>query len=535
MGDHRDVSTTMTPRAQDSAGYSIDSHKWWVLGVIVMGSFMSILDSTVVNIALPKLMSVFSTDVHGAQWVLTSYLLALAIVIPLTGYMDETYGGKRVYIITLTLFTAASALCGWAWSLNVLIVFRILQGLGGGLIQPLGMSLLLREFRPEERGTALGFYGIPIMLAPAIGPTVGGYLIQFVDWRFIFYINVPIGIIAVVAASRILHESPLRDNQKLDVWGIGLVALGSATLLLGIDNGPTDGWGSTWVVAYLTTGVICLVAFVVIELSVQQPLLELRLFRSTSFSMAIFVTLIIQVGLFGATFLLPVFLQNLRGLGAMETGLLLIPQALIVALVMPISGRVFDRFGPRFVLIPGVALLAYATYRFGTLSLSTTNLQIIVNLMFRGLGMGLAMMPATTAAMNAVPRQLLPRATALANALQRIAGSFGTAIMSTVLTSRTNYQFAMYAQTVTPTNPAVQVALHQAHAYLMRDFVPAPLANSLSLLLLYQAVSLQAAVQAFDDTFIFAAAVCVPAIIAAAFVSNAGGRRRGSGHAVSSE
>jgi len=514
------MSATATPRVRDAAGYGTDSHKWWVLGVIVIGSFMSILDSTVVNIALPKLMSVFSTDVHGAQWVLTSYLLALAIVIPLTGYVDETFGGKRVYMITLALFTTASFLCGFAWSLNVLIFFRVLQGLGGGLIQPLGMSLLLREFRPDERGTALGFYGIPIMLAPAIGPTVGGYLVQFVDWRFIFYINVPIGIFAVIAASRILHEAPLRRNQKLDVWGIALASVGSAALLLGIDNGPTDGWGSTWVVLQVIVGVVCLVTFVVVELATKQPLLELRLFKTVNFSTAIFVTLIVQIGLFGATFLLPVFLQNLRGLGAMETGMLLIPQAITVALIMPISGRIFDRFGPSVVLVPGIALLTYATYLFASLSLDTSNLQIVEVLMLRGVGMGLAMMPATTAAMNAAPRHLIPRATALANALQRIAGSFGTAIMSTVLTTRQNFQFAALSQTVTPYSPGVQATMARVHVLMSLNHVTDAVAQQMSLDLLYQSVALSAAVRAFDDTFYFAALICVPAIAAALLVRN---------------
>ena len=529
------MSAATTERRRDAAGYAADNHKWWVLGVIVIGSFMSILDSTVVNIALPKLMAVYSTDVHGAQWVLTSYLLALAIVIPLTGFVDETFGGKRVYMITLTLFTAASALCGLSWSLGILIFFRVLQGLGGGLIQPLGMSLLLREFRPEERGTALGFYGIPIMLAPAFGPTVGGYLVEYVDWRFIFYINVPIGILAVVAASRILHEAPLRRNQKLDLWGIALVGLGSAALLLGIDNGPADGWGSTTVIAELIVGVLCLAAFVVVELVVEQPLLELRLFRTANFSTAIFVTLVVQVGLFGATFLLPVFLQNLRGLGAMETGMLLIPQAFTVALVMPISGRIFDRFGPTVVLVPGAVLLTYATYLFANLSLETTNVKIIEVLMIRGVGMGLAMMPATTAAMNAVPRNLIPRATALANALQRIAVSFGTAIMATVLTTRQTYQFAVLSQTITSFSPGVQTAMAHARAMLAAHHLPEAAAHQVGSLLLYQVVATSAAVRAFDDTFYFAAVVCIPAILAAFLVRNTKTSRGGGRPMVAAE
>ena len=522
------MSTTTLP-ARDAAGYSADSHRWWVLGVIVIGSFMSILDATVVNIALPKLISVFSTDVHGAQWVLTGYLLALAMVIPLTGFADETLGGKRVYIVTIALFTVASALCGIAWSLNVLIFFRILQGLGGGLIQPLGMSLLLREFRPEERGTALGFFGIPVMLAPAVGPILGGYLVQYVDWRFIFYINVPVGIIAVIAASRILHEGVIHHNQKLDAWGIALAGFGSAALLFGIDNGPTDGWGSTWVVLELLAGAFALIAFVFVELNTKQPLLELRLFKTVNFSTAVFVTLIVQVGLFGAMFLLPVFLENLQGLGAMETGLLWLPQSLVVAMVMPLSGRIFDRFGPTVVLVPGIALLVVATWLFSHLTLGTSTLTVVGILVVRGAGMGLAMMPATTAAMNAVPRHLIPRASALTSAVQRIAGSFGAAIMATELTARQNFQFAAISQTVTPFSPGVEMVMARARALMALHDMPVAAVRQLSILILYQKVEITASVRAFDDTFLFAAVVCIPAVLAAFLVRNTttrgGGRR----------
>ena len=495
-----------------------DTHKWWVLGIVVLGTFMSILDSTVVNIALPKLISVFSTDVHGAQWVLTAYLLALAIVIPLTGYLQETYGGKRIYMITVALFTIASALCGFAWSLNVMIFFRVLQGLGGGLIMPLGMSLLLREFRPEERGTALGIFGIPVMLGPAIGPTLGGYLVQYVDWRFIFFINIPIGIFAVFAASRVLRETPRQNTGKLDVWGVALVALGSGSLLLGIGNGPAEGWNSPAVVGEIVIGLAALIAFVVVELRTKQPLLELRLFQSYNFSLSVFVTLIVQVALFGAIFLLPLFLQTLRGMGAMETGMLLIPQALTVAVVMPIAGRIYDRFGARVLLITGMTLLAYSTYRFHTLSLTTSNQEIIGNLILRGLGMGLAMMPAMTSSMNAVPRQLIPRATALTNALQRIAGSFGTAIMATVLTTRQTFQFAVAAQTVTATSPGVQLTLAQAHLLPGLQHLSAAATQQLGVRLLTGQVASLAAVHAIDDTFFVAALFCIPAIAVSFFI-----------------
>jgi EmrB/QacA subfamily drug resistance transporter len=358
------------------------------------------------------------------------------------------------------------------------------------------------------------------MMGPAIGPTLGGYLVQYVDWRFIFYINVPIGIIAVFAASRVLRDTARSARQKLDIWGVALVGIGSASLLLGIDNGPADGWGSASVLTEIALGLILLAAFIYVELTIEQPLLELRLFRSFTFSAAVFVTLVVQVGLFGAVFLLPLFLQNLRGMGAMETGMMLIPQALTVAAIMPLSGRIYDRFGPRLVLIPGMALLAYSTYRFHTLDIGTSNLEIIGTLMLRGVGMGLGMMPATTTAMNAVPRHQIPRATALTNALQRISGSFGTAIMATVLTTRQTYQFAVASQTVTPLSPGVQAVL--AHARMMPEFqnLPASAIQQLSFYMIYGTLQQVAAVRAIDDTFYVAALICVPAIFAALVMRN---------------
>jgi DHA2 family multidrug resistance protein len=366
----------------------------------------------------------------------------------------------------------------------------------------------------------MGVFGIPLMMGPAIGPTLGGYLVQYVDWRFIFYINVPIGIAAVIAASRVLRETSISSRQKLDVVGVALVAIGSASLLLGVDNGPTDGWGSTTVLGEMALGLACLVAFIVVELTVTQPLLELRLFKSFTFTTAVSVTLVVQVGLFGAIFLLPLFLQNLRGMGAMETGMMLIPQALTVAAVMPISGRIYDRFGPRVVLIPGMSLLAYSTYQFHNLDLGTSNLTIMSWMVLRGIGMGLGMMPATTASMNAVPRHLIPRATALTNALQRIAGSFGTAIMATVLTTRQGYQFAMASQTVTVTSPGFQMVMGKARAFASVEHLSTAVMQKLSFAMIYGQVAQLAAVRAIDDTFFVASVICIPAILAAILVRN---------------
>ncbi len=500
---------------------SSSTTKWLVLGVAVMGTFMSVLDATVVNIALPKLMAVFSADVHLAEWVLTGYLLALASTIPVTGFLTDRYGSKRMYMVTVWLFTIGSALCAAAWNIETLIIFRILQGLGGGMIQPLAMSIVLRAFTPRERGMAMSVFGIPVMLAPVLGPTLGGYLIEHVDWRTVFTINIPVGILAIAAAKLVLKETPLQRGQRLDVIGLLLVSLGTAILLLGIANAPVDGWGDPYVVVEIALGLVMLLAFIVVELQISEPLLDLRLFGSLSFSTAISVTLVLQVCVFGGMFLLPLFLQNLRGMGPTETGMMLVPQALSVAATMPLAGWLFARVGPAMLITPGMIAVAFATYKLGTLSMDMSDSSIMLLLALRGAGMGLTFMPATTAAMNSVALQKMARATGMTNALQRICASFGTAVMATLLQTRQDFHYAMLSQLVTPNSRPVMQLMGRMKTAAEQHAMTALQAKHLGLAALFRYVQQTATILSFQDAFLITSAICVPGIIAALFVRDA--------------
>ncbi len=494
------------------------AHKWLTLCVMVMGTFMTYLDATVMNITIPKLMAVFSADVHQAQWVLTSYLLALATVIPATGYLADRFGNKRMYIVTLTLFTVGSFFCGASWSIGSLIAFRILQGLGGGMIQPLGMAILYRTFDPTERGRAMGWYGIATMAGPALGPTFGGYLVEYVSWRLIFYINLPVGMAAILAATALLQETPRKEGLKLDLLGLVLASAGSSLTLLGFVNGPVDGWTDTYVTLELAAGLALLGIFVIVELTTDQPLLELRLFKNVYFTNAMFVGMMLALSLFGSTFLVPLFLENERGLGPLEAGLILLPQSLAMAFTLPLSGRLFDRLGPRPVILPGMFLLLAATYSLVGLSLETTNRAITAALIVRGIGMGLVWMPATTAAMNSVPLNLIPRATSLADAMQRISSSFGTALMVSVLQLRHEYHYARLAQNVTASSLPVRQLLDQVKLAALQHGLGTAQATKTAMATLAAQVHQQATILSFDDAFFLVTVLGLPGLLAAAFI-----------------
>ncbi len=442
------------------------------LVAIILGTFMAILDNTVVNVALPTLERVFKTDLHVMQWVITAYMLAQAAVIPLSGWLSDRFGAKTIYIVSLVLFTLGSMLCAIAQSGEMLIVFRILQGLGGGMLMPIGMSFIYRLAPPDKRGAVMGAFGIPILLAPALGPVLSGWLVQYADWRFIFLINVPVGMIAVLVALRALPAlTAQRAAGSLDAIGVVLAPLGFAALSYGISESSSAGWTATSTLGSIAVGVVVLIAFSIRELTTEHPLLELRVFRSLDFSLAVVTQWVGQSALFGAIFLIPLFLQQVRGYGAFDTGLNLLPQAIAAGLFMPIGGRLFDRIGARPPVIAGLLLVSISTLFLAHITGSTTGAQLRFPLAMRGAGMGLMMMPLNTHMLNAAPRELVSRVTSLTSALQSVVSSLAVATLATILSNR--------------------IAVHQATALANSHHTPATVANAMA--------------SSFGDTFMVAA------------------------------
>jgi EmrB/QacA subfamily drug resistance transporter len=413
------------------------------LFAIVIGTFMAILDTTVVNVALPTLGRVFNADLRVLQWVITAYMLAQAAVIPLAGWFSDHFGAKRVYLTAITLFTAGSVLCALAPSAELLVVFRVLQGLGGGMLMPVGMSFLYRLAPPDKRGAVMGGFGVPMLLAPATGPVLSGWLLQYADWRLIFLINLPVGILGLLVGLRALPVLPaLRAAGKLDVLGIVLGPLGFASLSYGIAESTNAGWTGVSTLTGITVGVVALVAFLIRELSVEHPLLELRVFRSRDFTLGIMTQWLLMGAIFGSFFLIPVFLQQVRGYGPFETGLATLPQALVAALFMPIGGRLFDKFGARPLVVPGLILATTSLWLLSGFSASTTAADLRLPLALMGAGMGLMMMPLGTHILNSAPRHLVSRVTSLTGALQNVVVSLAIASYATYLQGQIAFHLA---------------------------------------------------------------------------------------------
>ncbi|GAC1356189.1 MAG: DHA2 family efflux MFS transporter permease subunit [Ktedonobacteraceae bacterium] len=504
--------------AQRSGGLP---YKWIVAIVVVFGLFMSILDTTIVNIAIPRLQTVFGADLNSVQWVLTGYTLAQGVAIPLTGFFSKRLGLKRFYIIALTAFTLGSFFCGLAWSLPVLITFRILQGLGGSFLLPMSITLLYREFPPQERGIATGFLGVPLLLAPALGPSLGGYIVTFGSWQLIFFINVPIGIVAVILSVLLLREIRLEGRDRFDIGGFVFSAAGLASLLYAFSSASTDGWGSTKVLGFLLGGLLALVIFVVLELSIirreGQPLLDLTVFRSRSFTSANLANICITFALFGGLFLIPVYLQNLRGLSAYQTGLILIPQALGSIVSSLIGGRLVDRLGVRAVVIPGLLITAFAFWQLSFLSLYTSYGWFQVLLILRGLGIGLVAQPLIVAALAEIPSQQLAQASSINSVVRAVSSSLAVAILATLVQMQSKVHYSHLAEQVTTRSPLGQL-LTRLQALFVAHGASAAAARASAIQDIARFVQRQGYVLAIQDAFLLSVGIILVAIFAVFFV-----------------
>jgi EmrB/QacA subfamily drug resistance transporter len=408
---------------------------WIVAGVVVVGVIMSILDTTIVNVALETLSRELDAPLNTIQWVATGYLLALATVIPLTGWMSERFGSRRVWMTSVALFGAGSALCGLAWSAESLIVFRVLQGFGGGMIMPVGMSLLAQTAGPSRVGRVMSVVGVPMLLGPILGPVIGGVIVDTVSWRWIFYVNVPIAAVALVLAARLLHADAGRaDAGRLDWLGLALLSPGLAGIVFGLSESESHGgFGAPIVWGPIAVGLALVALFAAHSLRAPRPLLDLRLFRVRAFAAAAATTFLVGAALFGAMIILPLYYQVARGETALTAGLLMAPQGFGAAMAMPLAGRLTDRVGGGRVAVVGLAILTIGTIPFAFLGAETSYPLLALLLVLRGLGIGGSMMPAMAAAYATLASSAVPRATSALNVVQRIGGSMGTALLAVML------------------------------------------------------------------------------------------------------
>lgn len=488
--------------------------------VLIVAVFMSILDTSIVNVAIPKMMAVFSVGTSQIQWIITAYTLVVGALVPVTGYLGDRFGYKRIFLYALVVFTIGSGLCGMAWSNESMIIFRIIQAIGGGAVMPVSMAMAFRMFPPERRGLAMGIFGIAIMFAPATGPTLSGYITEFLNWRLIFYINVPIGIIDFFAAIFILREIEHFTKSRFDVWGFLTSSVGFASLLYGLGIVADKGWADIEVISFIAFAIISLVSFVVIELTVKDPMVDLRLLKNFVFSLTLAISSITSIVLFSSLFLLPVFLQNISGLSAIQTGLLLLPQALLTGMMMPLSGFLFDKIGARWLSVIGLSITAYSLYLTHFLDVNTSFSTIISWLLLRAVGIGMVMMPVTTAGMNTVEMKKVGQATAISNTVRQVSASFGIAWLTVLLSHRQIFHAAVSSEKLNIMSPNVTQTVNQLQAAFSAAGQPALQAKASSMAYLIGKIQVGATVQAMDDIFWVTSWLTVIGIVLAFFLKN---------------
>lgn len=434
--------SSLIPETEESAPaqkiWTPSFNPWLIAASVMLATFMEVLDTSVANVALPHISGNLSASTEEATWVLTSYLIANAIILPATGWLTTIFGRKKFLITCIIIFTAASALCGAATNIEMLILARILQGAGGGALQPIAQSVLLESFPPIKRGAAMALYGLGVVVAPIIGPTLGGWITDNYSWRWIFYINLPIGILAAFMANTFVEDPPYLRNQKpgrIDYIGFSLMAIGLATLELTLDLGQQRDWFSSPTIIFTTTtAVIMLGAFILWELYVDEPIVNLRIFLNRNFAVGSVLIACVGVVLYGSTALLTLFLQTLLGYPAVESGLAVSPRGIGSVVSMLVVGRLIGKVDGRYLIAFGFFVLAYSTNMFTGITLEISQSNIIYPMIISGFAMGFVFVPLTTISMGTLSNEQIGNASGIYNLMRNTGGSIGIAAMTTFLT-----------------------------------------------------------------------------------------------------
>lgn len=505
------------------------SYKWLVLPTVMIATFMAVLDATIVNVALAKMMTAFGVSVDRAEWILTAYLLIFGVMLPSSGWFADRLGYKKMFLAGIFFFTLGSFLCSLAWSIDALIAFRVLQGAGAGFLMPVGMAIITREFPPEKRGIALGFWSVSASASVSLGPTVGGYLIDHFSWHTIFDVNVPVGLLGIVVGLVVLRDFRSRERPPFDVVGFLSLTVFLAALLIALSNGNsawnTGGWTSRFILTCFAIAFVAGTAFFVTAWTSRHPLIQVGLFRSVNFTISNIILFIFGVGMFGSNFLLPIYLQNSLGYTPLQAGLVFLPVGLLLGVTAPIAGWFSDRYDARIPTVLGLVLLAITMYQFSFLSLLSERSQVMLPLYLRGVAMGLLFSPLTTISLSEIENRQMAQASGLINVIRQIGGSFGVAIFGTVLTRRTIYHMAMYGQ-IDPQAPGfghVVSTLRYEMTRTLGGTVGEGLARAKAMI--GALIGQQAFVQAVTDVFFLAAIVLIVALVPVVFLRRVGSRQ----------
>ncbi len=481
-----------------------EAHPWYSAIAVAVGTFMVVLDTTVVNVSLPHIAGSLSATIEESTWALTSYLAANAIILPITGWLAAFFGRKRLFIVSVGTFTLASLMCGLSPSLPVLIAWRILQGATGGVMQPLAQAIMLEAFPPHERGKAMGFFGLVGVVAPILGPVLGGWLTDNYSWRWVFYINVPVGVLAILLLNAFVHDPPYlrRGAWRIDYLGIGLLAVGIGSLQIALDKGQEEDWlASGFITTLLVMAVVCLATFVAHELVVRDPVVHLRVFKDRTFATGNLLVTLMGFGLFGSLVMLPVFLQTLMGYPPLQAGITMAPRGLGSLIAMPIVGLLVARIDPRKMLALGFAVAGFTLLWLSWLDLSAGFWDLFWPQLVQGLGFGLLFVPLATVTVDAIPREEMGNATSLFNLLRNIGGSFGIGVVETVLARDRQVHTAVLGTHVDAFSLQAQLAFSNLRAAFLAAGNDLTTATQRAYAALFGEVQRQAATLAFLDAF----------------------------------
>jgi MFS transporter, DHA2 family, multidrug resistance protein len=499
-------------------------NRWVVAGSVMLGTIMAVLDSSIVNVALPDMTGSLGATVEEITWVVTGYILSSVVIMPIIALLSSRFGRKRLYIISVVLFTVASMACGLARTLGLMVLFRIVQGIGGGVLMTVSQAILRETFPPEEQGLAMGIFGMGIVLAPAFGPTLGGWLTDSYSWPWVFYVNLPIGIVNILLVSRFVEDPPYltRSRDRIDWLGVALLTTGLGSLQLMLERGESKDWfQSQQIMALGVIALLGLVLFVWWELGARRPAVDLRLFKNVSFASATALGGVLGMGLFGTLFLLPLFLQRLLGYNAMESGLALMPRSLAMAVLMPIAGRFYNRIGPRFMVAAGLLVSAFSFWELSHLSTGIGVWDIFMPQVWQGVGFSLIFVALSTAALATIDRTRMTAAAGLYNVVRQVFGSVGIALAATQLTRGQMLYRTLLGEHVTAYDPVSRQALESTMAALQARGVDAASAFHQALAFLDLRVFRQATVLAYNHVFLLVTGVFLFSVPLVMFLARA--------------
>ncbi len=480
------------------------NYKWNVVGIVMVGTLMAAIDSSVVNVSIPAIMADFGSGVDDIEWVITGYMLAFAVLMPLTAWLKDRMGYKNVYLIALLLFTVGSLLCSISWNLPALILSRVIQALGGGALIPIGLAMITDAFPVKERGKAMGIYGMGALLGPASGPTLGGYLTNVFGWRSIFLVNLPIGIIVFVAAIELLkNDEPQTIIKRLfDIWGFLFLSLFLVSILLGLSKGEKTGWTSTFIISCAITAIISFIGFILVETNIDYQIMDLKLFKIPVFSSCLIITAARSVGLYGGMFLIPLFVQQEMGFSAMQSGLLLLPGSLAMAVFVPALYSLGDKFSSRFMSVCGLLITAYFMFEYSCVDINTSQWGLIQPTIIRSFGVVLILAPIMTAIMNSVPKDKISMASSMNSIIQQVGGTIGIAIFGTVLSNRSHYHLSVVGDLFGSGTPIFNSGVRNFAYHIHNLGFSYSQSALISKYLAVKNISLAASVLSFQDAFI---------------------------------